>query len=340
MTATVEELAPRTEDEVRAHLAAGKLVEGLQHMSPEYLKGIRRILTVSADTELVSAPAYLRAAAHAPALNNFGSAVSIIQDELAHAHIGYRLLGDLGVDMPALIYEREPSAFKYPYAFDVPLDSWHELVLANALYDQAGFVLLSDVHQSLDLRALEARAGQGRQGGDVPPAPRPHVGQEARRRPGREGEAAGLAGLDVHPHARVVRAAGRAQEARHPARVRLQGQVQRRAAPGLDGPRRPVHGRGRARRAGALRRGDRSATSSTARSRSGSTPRPSSWGGTEISWDEVMVRWKGRGPMNETYVATLQRGYRGPHRPSRRACGRRCRRSRTRRSRSRSSAWG
>ena len=52
----VEELAQRTEDEVREHLAAGKLVEGLQHMSPEYLKGIRRILTVSADTELVSAP--------------------------------------------------------------------------------------------------------------------------------------------------------------------------------------------------------------------------------------------------------------------------------------------
>ena len=145
---TIEELAPRTEDEVREHLAAGKLVEGLQHMSPEYLKGIRRILTVSADTELISAPAYLRAAQHAPALNNFGSAMSIIQDELAHAHIGYRLLGDLGVDSDVLIYEREPEAFKYPYAFDVALDSWHELVLANALYDQAGFVLLSDVHQS------------------------------------------------------------------------------------------------------------------------------------------------------------------------------------------------
>ena len=144
----VEELAQRTEEEVREHLAAGKLVEGLQHMSPEYLKGIRRILTVSADTELVSAPAYLRAAQHAPALNNLGSAVSIVQDELAHAHIGYRLLGDLGIDMNRLIYEREPRDFKYPYAFDVPLDSWHELVLANALYDQAGFVLLSDVHSS------------------------------------------------------------------------------------------------------------------------------------------------------------------------------------------------
>jgi ring-1,2-phenylacetyl-CoA epoxidase subunit PaaA len=143
-----EQLAPWTEEQVQAHLAAGKLVEGLQHMSPRYLEGMRRILTVSADTEFVSAPAYLRAAQHAPALNNFGSAMSIIQDELAHAHIGYRLLGDLGVDMDELVYERPAASFKYPYAFDVPLNSWVELVCANALYDQAGFVLLSDVYQS------------------------------------------------------------------------------------------------------------------------------------------------------------------------------------------------
>src|SRR3954453_13100893 len=103
---TIEELAPGTEDEVRERLAAGKLVEGLKHMSPEYLKGIRRILTVSADTELVSAPAYMRAAKHAPALNKYGSAVLIIQDELANAHIGSRLFRDLGFNMNALIYER------------------------------------------------------------------------------------------------------------------------------------------------------------------------------------------------------------------------------------------
>ena len=95
MSATpIEELAPLTEEQVQEHLAAGRLVEGLAHMSPKYLEGMRRILTVSADTEFVSAPSYLRAAGHAPALNNFGSAMSIIQDELAHAHIGYRLLGD------------------------------------------------------------------------------------------------------------------------------------------------------------------------------------------------------------------------------------------------------
>jgi ring-1,2-phenylacetyl-CoA epoxidase subunit PaaA len=143
----IEELAPLSEEQVRARLAAGKLVEGLAHMSPKYLEGMRRILTVSADTEFVSAPSYLLAAQHAPALNNFGSAMSIIQDELAHAHIGYRLLGDLGVDMDWLVYERPAAQFKYPYAFDVPLSSWVELVCANALYDQAGFVLLSDVYE-------------------------------------------------------------------------------------------------------------------------------------------------------------------------------------------------
>ena len=71
---SMEELAPLTEVQVQEHLAAGKLVEGLKHMSPKYLEGMRRILTVSADTEFVSAPSYLRAASHAPALNNFGMA--------------------------------------------------------------------------------------------------------------------------------------------------------------------------------------------------------------------------------------------------------------------------
>ena len=145
MTATVEELAPRTEDEVRAHLAAGKLVEGCStcprvpegdpahpHRLGRHRAGLRARL-----------PARGRARA---GLNDFGSAVSIIQDELAHAHIGYRLLEDLGVDMPALIYERAAAEFKYPYAFDLALDSWAELVVANALYDQAARAAV-DVHR-------------------------------------------------------------------------------------------------------------------------------------------------------------------------------------------------
>jgi len=138
-------MTPIAETELTDRLHAGKLVETIDQMSPIYLEGIKRILTVSGDTELISAPAYRLAANDAPSTNAFVSAMGIIQDEMAHAHIAYRLLEDLGVDKEWLVYERKPEEFKYPYAFDVPLETWVELVVANALYDRAGYVLLGDV---------------------------------------------------------------------------------------------------------------------------------------------------------------------------------------------------
>ena len=140
--------ALQSEEALLGRIRKQQLIETVDHMSPIYLEGMKRILTVSADTELISAPAYYHAAVHAPNLNNFGSAISIIQDELGHAHIAYRLLRDLGVDTEKLIFERDPRNFKYPYSFDVPLDSWVELVVANAFYDRAGYTLLGDVFQS------------------------------------------------------------------------------------------------------------------------------------------------------------------------------------------------
>jgi ring-1,2-phenylacetyl-CoA epoxidase subunit PaaA len=138
-------MSPVTEDTVKARLAEGRMIETAEQMSVIYFEGIKRILTVSADTELISAPAYYHAAQDAPSINAYVSAMGIIQDELGHAHIAYRLLEDLGVDKERLIYERRAQDFKYPYAFDVPLDTWVELVVANAFYDRAGYVLLGDV---------------------------------------------------------------------------------------------------------------------------------------------------------------------------------------------------
>src|SRR5215212_7867320 len=62
--------------------------------------------------------------------------------------IAYRLLRDLGEDVEALVYERDPKDFRHPYAFDVPLDTWAEMVVANGFYDRAGFCLLDDIFQN------------------------------------------------------------------------------------------------------------------------------------------------------------------------------------------------
>lgn len=136
-----------TEEALLERLDAGRLVEGPQHAHDEYLKALKRTLIVSADTELISAPSYLGAAPSAPDTSSYMSIISIIQDELGHAHIAYRMLRDLGVDVDELVYGREPHEYKHPYAFDVPLSTWAEMIVANAFYDRAGFVLLGDVFE-------------------------------------------------------------------------------------------------------------------------------------------------------------------------------------------------
>ena len=128
-------------------LKKGELIESTSEMTPEYLKELKHTLIVSGDTELISAPAYYLAAQRAPSINAFMTGIAIIQDELAHAHIAYHILEELGEDQEKLIFSRDPKSFRYPYAFDVPLESWTELIVANALYDQAGFCLLGDIHE-------------------------------------------------------------------------------------------------------------------------------------------------------------------------------------------------
>lgn len=136
-----------SEEQVRERILEGRLIEGPGYASEDYLKALRRTLIVSADTELISAPSYLRAAAHAPDTSAYMSVLSIVQDELGHAHIAYRMLRDLGIDVNELVFGRQPHEYKHPYAFDVPLDSWSDMIVANAFYDRAGFVLLSDVFE-------------------------------------------------------------------------------------------------------------------------------------------------------------------------------------------------
>ncbi len=130
-----------------ALLKRGELIESVAEMTPDYLKELKHTLIVSGDTELISAPAYYLAAKKAPSVNAFMTGIAIIQDELAHAHIAFHILEELGESQEYLIFNRDPKDFRYPYAFDVPLESWTELVTANALYDQAGFNLLGDIHE-------------------------------------------------------------------------------------------------------------------------------------------------------------------------------------------------
>ena len=93
-----------TEQELKQKIAEGYILESPAEMTPGYRKALITQLTVQGDTELISAPAYWMAAQDAPSTNTQVSAVAIIQDELAHANIAYRILEDLGLSREHLVY--------------------------------------------------------------------------------------------------------------------------------------------------------------------------------------------------------------------------------------------
>ena len=145
----------QAETELKARIQDGYILESPDEMTEGYKKAIITQLLVQGDTELISAPAYWMAAQDAPSTNTMVSAVAIIQDELAHANIAYRILEDMGHDKEQLIYGREPHEFKHPYGFDQPLESWAELVCANGFFDRAGITLLSDVFRNTSYGPLK-----------------------------------------------------------------------------------------------------------------------------------------------------------------------------------------
>ncbi|WP_413381683.1 Phenylacetic acid catabolic protein [Alkalihalobacillus sp. 1P02AB] len=125
----------------------GFTVERVEDMDEAYLKALKQTLTIVGDTELLSVPPLLTVYNEAPNLNYKITALAVMQDEIGHAHIAYRLLENLDVNVDELLYEREPNRWKNPYAFDFELDNWIELGVFNGLFDRAGYTLLGDAHE-------------------------------------------------------------------------------------------------------------------------------------------------------------------------------------------------
>ena len=138
-----------TEEQMLKRLDSGAMIEHISEMSPTYLRELKRTLLISADTEFLGAAMYYPnlVAGRVPERME-GAVLAIIQDELGHAHIDYRMLEDLGEDLDQLLYGREPREFKHPYAMDMPYESFPESVVVGSFMDRAGYILLSDVFEN------------------------------------------------------------------------------------------------------------------------------------------------------------------------------------------------
>ena len=70
-------MSPTADALLRDRVQEGRLVESVDEMSDEYKTELRHIVTVSGDTELMSAPAYYYAARKAPSVNAMISAMCV-----------------------------------------------------------------------------------------------------------------------------------------------------------------------------------------------------------------------------------------------------------------------
>ncbi len=134
-----------SEAELTKRLEKGHLVETPVEMTPSYLEELRRMVVAAGDTEFMSTPFLLSYLDTDVPSRFLRPLLGIIQDELGHAQIDYRISDDLGISHDALIYERDLSEFRYPYMFDMPIETWEEAALIEGVAEYAGAVLVTDV---------------------------------------------------------------------------------------------------------------------------------------------------------------------------------------------------
>lgn len=130
---------------LKQRVQRGELVERPEEMGEEYRHELKRMLLIAGDTEFRSVPmlhSYFKVGVPQRYVK---PVLAIAQDELGHAHIDYRLLEDLGEDLDGLLFGRGAADWVYPYFFDMPIEDWYEIAVAEGLGEFAGGLLVRNI---------------------------------------------------------------------------------------------------------------------------------------------------------------------------------------------------
>jgi len=130
---------------LKERLHRGELIERPEEMTEEYRHELKRMLLIAGDTEFRSVPmlhGYFDVGVPARYVKPL---LAIVQDELGHAHIDYRILEDLGEDLDKLLFERDEDQWTYPFFFDMPMEDWAEVAVSEGLAEFAGGMMVRNV---------------------------------------------------------------------------------------------------------------------------------------------------------------------------------------------------
>ena len=110
----------------------------------EYRHHLVHLMTMQADSELAGGLGYVKWIGGAPTMKEKFVMAKIVKDEIGHAHMMYRLLSQLGIDIDRHIEEHQMGDRLDIFYYDIP--TWNDLVMFNFLMDRGAG------HQLVDAR--------------------------------------------------------------------------------------------------------------------------------------------------------------------------------------------
>lgn len=142
--ASAEEQAELT---LQKKIAEGLILEDESEMTPRYRAVLTQTMLIAADLEIMTLPLDHDALVFAPSIGDRIAVASALQDEMGHAQVMFRLLGDFGYDAYRRIFERSPSDFKTFSILEWPLRDPIDNAVAQVIGDRGGYITTVDLEQ-------------------------------------------------------------------------------------------------------------------------------------------------------------------------------------------------
>jgi ring-1,2-phenylacetyl-CoA epoxidase subunit PaaA len=139
---------PTSEEEMKSLVQSGTIVESPEQTTERYRELLANYILIQVDNELVTHYSYSNAWHTAPNQRARLGILSVLKDEMAHCHVSFRVLEELGMDIEHLVYERDPGEFRNNFGIEFAARNFTDMMVSIGLIDRAGGIVIEDMHQN------------------------------------------------------------------------------------------------------------------------------------------------------------------------------------------------
>jgi ring-1,2-phenylacetyl-CoA epoxidase subunit PaaA len=132
--------APRTEEEFRAHVQAGGVVETADWMPDDYRAKLIKFIEMHGNSELMGVLPEREWILRAPTLQRKLALTAKVQDEVGHAQLIYRVVEDLGKPRERCLEDLVTGKTKFHNVFHYPTKTWGDVGVIAWLVDAAAII--------------------------------------------------------------------------------------------------------------------------------------------------------------------------------------------------------